>query len=85
MPVVIAGSEEGLTALQESGFVLLVAPYLWGQPEMQSFAGQDFVLIDPLGQWVMRYPTVTSQDELSDELKGLLADLRKLLKLSRVG
>ncbi len=85
MPVVIAANEEDLTALQDSGFVLLAAPELWEQPEMKSFAGQDFVLIDPLGQWVMRYPTVTSQDELSDELKGLLADLRKLLKLSRVG
>ncbi|GLT13455.1 hypothetical protein GCM10007931_04290 [Vibrio algivorus] len=85
MPVVIAANEKDLTRLQDSGFVLLAAPELWGQLEMKSFAGQDFVLIDPLGQWVMRYPTAINQDELSDELKGLLADLRKLLKLSRVG
>lgn len=85
MPVVIAANEEDLTALQDSGFVLLAAPDLWAQARMQNFATQDFVLIDPLGQWVMRYPTVVNQGELSGELKGLLADLRKLLKLSRVG
>lgn len=85
MPVVIASNKKDLTALKDSGFVLLAAQNLWQQSEVQSFSVQDFVLIDPLGQWVMRYPTVTIQDDLPGELKGLLADLRKLLKLSRVG
>lgn len=85
VPVVMASNPEDLATLKDSGFVLLSAPELWHQANMQSFATQDFVLIDPLGQWVMRYPTVRDQGELTDELKGLLADLRKLLKLSRVG
>ncbi|PMH44537.1 hypothetical protein BCU68_03280 [Vibrio sp. 10N.286.49.B3] len=42
------------------------------------------VIIDPLGQLVMRYPKV-SEDILVKQSKGLLSDLRKLIKLSRVG
>lgn len=45
----------------------------------------EYVIVDPLGQLVMRYPRVESQTELVAQSKGLLADLRKLLKLSRVG
>jgi hypothetical protein len=45
----------------------------------------EFVIVDPLGQLVMRYPKVKSETELVSQSKGLLADLRKLLKLSRVG
>ncbi|WP_114765629.1 hypothetical protein [Vibrio rhodolitus] len=45
----------------------------------------EYVIVDPLGQLVMRYPQVKSEDELIPQSKGLLADLRKLLKLSRVG
>ena len=44
----------------------------------------EFVIVDPLGQLVMRYPKA-SETELVAQSKGLLADLRKLLKLSRVG
>lgn len=45
----------------------------------------EFVIVDPLGQLVMRYPKVESQDQLVSQSKDVLADLRKLLKLSRVG
>ncbi|WP_038173551.1 MULTISPECIES: hypothetical protein [Vibrio] len=45
----------------------------------------EYVIVDPLGQLVMRYPKVDSSSELVSQSKGLLADLRKLLKLSRVG
>lgn len=47
--------------------------------------GFEFVIVDPLGQLVMRYPKVSSEKGLVVQSKGLLADLRKLLKLSRVG
>lgn len=54
--------------------------------EFAEIVGQfEFVIVDPLGQLVMRYPKVDSQHELVAQSKGLLADLRKLLKLSRVG
>lgn len=45
----------------------------------------EYVIVDPLGQLVMRYPQVDSEQNLVAQSKGLLADLRKLLKLSRVG
>lgn len=46
-------------------------------------AEQDYVLIDPLGQWVMRYSSEVP--DLVGQNKGLISDVRKILKLSRVG
>lgn len=43
------------------------------------------VIVDPLGQLVMQYPSVKDESELVAQSKGMLSDLRKLLKLSRVG
>lgn len=55
----------------------------------QQFSGvvdeYEYVIVDPLGQLVMRYPKASEESELVAQSKGLLADLRKLLKLSRVG
>ncbi|PMJ98706.1 hypothetical protein [Vibrio sp. 10N.261.55.A7] len=45
----------------------------------------EYVIVDPLGQIVMRYPKAQKEDDLVSQSKGLLADFRKLLKLSRVG
>ncbi|EGA72129.1 hypothetical protein VISI1226_04974 [Vibrio sinaloensis DSM 21326] len=45
----------------------------------------EYVIVDPLGQLVMRYPKVASAELLVGQSKDVLADLRKLLKLSRVG
>lgn len=45
----------------------------------------EYVIVDPLGQLVMRYPQVDEEEQLIPQSKDLLADLRKLLKLSRVG
>ncbi len=48
-------------------------------------SGFEYVIVDPLGQLVMRYPKASEQSELVQQSKDVLADLRKLLKLSRVG
>ncbi len=42
------------------------------------------VIVDPLGQLVMSY-TPQPNEDLVKLSKDMLADLRKLLKLSRVG
>ncbi|HHF0559400.1 TPA: cytochrome oxidase biogenesis cluster protein [Vibrio antiquarius] len=42
------------------------------------------LIVDPLGQLVMSYSPKPNEDLVSFN-KGMLADLRKLLKLSRVG
>ncbi|AUI88439.1 cytochrome oxidase biogenesis cluster protein [Vibrio azureus] len=49
----------------------------------QVHVGQ-IVIVDPLGQLVMAYTTL-GQDDLVQLNKDMLSDLRKLLKLSRVG
>ncbi|WP_428774123.1 hypothetical protein [Vibrio sp.] len=48
------------------------------------FSEADYLIVDPLGQLVMRYPEVEEQAMMSQS-KDLLADFRKLLKLSRIG
>lgn len=78
--------------------VLMVAP--WSDPNVASevyeqvevnsqFSGVvaefEYVIVDPLGQLVMRYPKADAESKLVAQSKGLLSDLRKLLKLSRVG
>lgn len=49
------------------------------------FAPASIVIIDPLGQLVMEYKSVSQQSQLVSQSKGMIHDLRKLLKLSRVG
>ncbi|OEF28203.1 hypothetical protein A1QC_05995 [Vibrio rumoiensis 1S-45] len=83
--VVIVQPNSDTSALLEStgqkkDFITVLA----SQPsdEIQGF---NFLVIDPLGQWVMRYPSSQQIEKLPDESKDILSDLRKLLKLSRVG
>ncbi|RZQ56010.1 hypothetical protein CWI82_01475 [Pseudidiomarina tainanensis] len=42
-------------------------------------------IIDPLGNVVLHYPTYAEEEAMRAEAKNLLADLRTLLKLSKVG
>ncbi|MEZ9883415.1 hypothetical protein AB4374_06040 [Vibrio splendidus] len=49
------------------------------------FAPASIVIIDPLGQLVMEYKSVSDPSQLVSQSKGMIHDLRKLLKLSRVG
>ncbi|WP_028771894.1 hypothetical protein [Shewanella waksmanii] len=46
---------------------------------------QAVVVVDPLGSFVMRYPSVSDKEQQIMQGKSMVADLRKLLKLSRVG
>lgn len=45
---------------------------------------QQIIVVDPLGNFVMRYGQVEGLDAHLAQGKALIADLRKLLKLSRV-
>ena len=45
----------------------------------------ELVIVDPLGQLVMRCSMVEREGDLVNQSKDILTDLRKLLKLSRVG
>ncbi|MEC4727956.1 hypothetical protein HWQ46_20685 [Shewanella sp. D64] len=46
---------------------------------------QQMIIVDPLGSLVMRYPPVSGRDKQILQAKALISDLRKMLKLSRVG
>jgi hypothetical protein len=42
-------------------------------------------IVDPLGNIVLYYPTYTDEHAMRMEAKNLMADLRTLLKLSKIG
>jgi len=55
------------------------------QAHLPQLPEASIVIIDPRGQLVMRYMSVGDDNDLVSQSKGMLHDLRKLLKLSRVG
>ncbi|AZG71292.1 hypothetical protein [Shewanella livingstonensis] len=46
---------------------------------------QQLIIVDPLGSLVMQYNNVIGHDANIAQGKAMIADLRKMLKLSRVG
>ena len=46
---------------------------------------QQLVIVDPLGSLIMQYDQVIGRDANIAQGKAMIADLRKMLKLSRVG
>lgn len=70
----LSGEHPGLEVLDATGAT--AQPLLEALPDAQ--AGSFIYVVDPLGNLVMRH------DAASDP-RGLLADLKKLLKLSRIG
>ncbi|WP_367990217.1 hypothetical protein AB2S62_16600 [Vibrio sp. NTOU-M3] len=80
-PVVWVSERSDKNVLQQHAFQVVMV----NNEFSKVISPYDFVIVDPLGQLVMRYPKSASQQELVAQAKGLLSDLRKLLKLSRVG
>ncbi|CAK3986393.1 hypothetical protein BCV39_13080 [Vibrio sp. 10N.286.55.E10] len=68
-------------SLDKPGLSLLTG----GDQLSTEFAPASIVIIDPLGQLVMEYKSVSDPSQLVGQSKGMIHDLRKLLKLSRVG
>ena len=46
---------------------------------------QQLIIVDPLGNLIMQYTAVEGREANISQGKALIADLRKMLKLSRVG
>lgn len=49
------------------------------------FSGKAIYLVDPLNYLILAYPVPKEKAEQVTQSKGLLSDLRKLMKLSKVG
>jgi len=79
-PLILVNPDSDLTALNAFDFNT--------QPANQSLKEwldqQQLIVVDPLGSLVLRYPQVQGKAAHLAQGKALVADLRKLLKLSRV-
>ncbi|MCG9595307.1 hypothetical protein L1D15_01080 [Vibrio sp. Isolate25] len=80
-PVLLISELSDTSVLEKGGFETIKV----NQAFHQVVSDFEYVIVDPLGQLVMRYPKVGSKGDLVRQSKDVLADLRKLLKLSRVG
>ncbi|MER2493856.1 hypothetical protein [Catenovulum sediminis] len=54
-------------------------------PKLQQAASGHLYLADPLGVIMLKYPLAEGSDKQIRTAKDVLSDLRKLLKLSRIG
>ncbi|MDN3611987.1 hypothetical protein ACODM8_17015 [Vibrio ostreicida] len=80
-PVLLVSGLSDRSVIAQSGFDAIEV----NEAFHQVIADFEYVIVDPLGQLVMRYPKMDSKQDLISQSKDVLADLRKLLKLSRVG
>lgn len=55
------------------------------QQAQSSIKAGEVMIIDPLGNFVMSYDIPTSEQEFALYSKAILADMKKLLKYSRIG
>ena len=81
-PVVFVSEGNSLTGSLDKPALSLLAG---GDQLSTEFSPASIVIIDPLGQLVMEYKSVSDPSQLVGQSKGMIHDLRKLLKLSRVG
>ncbi|NHA14275.1 cytochrome oxidase assembly protein [Thioalkalivibrio sp. XN279] len=72
--------EAGFLAAEHPDLVVVDATGAAGEALLTAFAGQDegYWLVDPLGNVMMRYPADQTP-------KGMMEDIKKLLRLSRIG
>ncbi|RLV59201.1 hypothetical protein D5018_13370 [Parashewanella curva] len=80
-PVVILSSGSDESLLKQFNFVTIKAT-----SDLPNYLSrQQIITVDPLGKWVTRYELKTDPHDQVMQSKAMLNDLRKLLKLSRVG
>ena len=76
-------TEEQLKALKERFLDVKVVNNSSGTSK--SLPDNYIYIIDPVGNIILRYPFVDKQEDIFLSGKGILKDLKKLLKLSRLG
>ncbi|BDY03129.1 hypothetical protein [Ferrimonas sp. YFM] len=75
------GQSEATRLLSERGFATAKA----NEQISQWLQRYPLVIVDPMGQWVMGYEPAEGREQQIAQGKALLTDLRKMLKLSRIG
>ncbi|MCL1077866.1 hypothetical protein D5R81_07900 [Parashewanella spongiae] len=81
IPLIATQPNSDLTALADYQFETAKASKAL-QQELQQ---QQIIIVDPIGKLVTRYPMQSDQQQLLLQGKAMMNDLRKMLKLSRVG
>ncbi|ABZ74829.1 conserved hypothetical protein [Shewanella halifaxensis HAW-EB4] len=79
--IIMINEHSDTAALDSSDFVTAIP----SKALSQLLAQQELVIVDPLGSLVMSYPIAADHQSQIMQGKALVADLRKLLKLSRIG
>jgi len=84
-PVVLHQSESTQTEFNHSAphITQMITPQLIEQ--LSELPENTLFIIDPMHNVMLYYPTHTDKEQMITEGKNVLADLRKLLKLSRIG
>ncbi len=80
VPVLLIDSNSDISSVEQWAVEVLTVNHAF----ITAIESSEIVIVDPLGQLVMHYPKI-EPSQLIIQSKSVLADLRKLLKLSRVG
>lgn len=81
IPLIATQPNSDLTALADYQFTTAKA----SDALQQALKKQQIIIVDPIGKLVTRYPLQSDQQQLLLQGKAMMNDLRKMLKLSRVG
>lgn len=80
-PIIMVSQQSDVAALANFDFITATPSAALSQ----QLNMQQLVIVDPLGSLVMSYPQTHDHQAQIMQGKALVADLRKLLKLSRIG
>lgn len=79
-PIILVQKDSDISALNKFTFTTFPA-----NASLTAQLKQSLMVIDPLGTLVMSYPLVKGKDAHVSQGKAMVKDIRKMLKLSRLG
>ncbi|PTC00697.1 hypothetical protein C9975_06080 [Thalassospira xiamenensis] len=82
-PIVLTNGDLDFDLSQVPMVQELVNPDL--ESALQGVPTKRIFIIDPLGNVILHYEVFADEEKMRSEAKNMLADLRKLLKLSKIG
>ncbi len=82
-PVLISAAPSTLNLSNTPQVTAVVNPDL--VQRLSEIPQHHLFIVDPLGNVMLHYPTYANEEQMRAEAKNLLADLRTMLKLSKIG